>query len=325
MDVVSSGRRSLLAASGALTAQWIFPLLAHAQGNSPDAPTAGEVDLVDDPTRGESGIFDVNYFGPPAMRDAKGPFVFPADVESPLAYGIDISHHTAEVPWKDLRSSGVSYVYMKASQSSNGRDARFVEFWKAASVSGVPYGAYHFLTAGVGGREQGAYFAKRLAEVGGLAKGQLQPVVDLEWDTFGPSFKRVVVRQSSLGPVYKDYWDGDRLDNAQKARIVATVNDCVAELRARVVPLDIKPIIYTNRSWWEDHIPAGTVFPECTVWISDYRDESYKHKSPRSVGGHDYYLWQFTDKATVKVGSKMHGPYDANRLLFGGLNHITIY
>lgn len=279
-----------------------------------------EFDLVDEPTRGFYANYDVANFGPPLLRNAKRNFSFPKDAEDNLAYGLDVSHHTKEVPWLSLKASKVNYVYIKASQSTAGRDGKFVEFWRAAATSGLPFGAYHFLTAGVSGRDQAEFFLKRLREAGGLAKGNLQPVIDLEWDEFGPAFKRVISGTTPAGTkIYKDYWD-----DVTKTAIVATVNEFAETMRTRLGNLSIKPVIYTNRSWWEDHIPAGTVFSGCTIWISDYRQQSYQKKSPRSVSSHEYYLWQFTDLGEVIVANKKYGPFDCNKLIFGEIYKITI-
>jgi GH25 family lysozyme M1 (1,4-beta-N-acetylmuramidase) len=281
--------------------------------------STNEVDLVGEPSRGDYGTFDVDNFGPPALRVVKEKFVFPDDVDEQLAYGIDISHYTKEVPWTQLSACKVNYVYIKASQSSNGRDGKFVSFWQGAATSGLPYGAYHFVTAGISGTEQAKYFMKRLNEVGGLKKGHLQPVIDLEWDEWGSEFKRVAVGRSPQGEtLYKDYWD-----DVTKEQIAKTVNDCLNGLRAAAGNLALKPIVYTNRSWWDSHIPPHSHF-DCTVWISDYRDKSYASNSPRSVQGHDYHLWQFTAGAKIKSGNATYGPYDSNKLVFGAIDKVTI-
>ncbi len=319
-------RRLVLTAGGTVLVNAYLPSVrAQTEPNSPASASntglSAEVALNDEPDRGYYANYDVNNFGPPQARDAKRSFMFPKDVESrgALAYGIDVSHHCSEVPWPILKAHGVNYVYIKASQSRNAHDPRFEEFWAAAPTSGIPWGAYHFLTAGVSGKDQGEYFVKRLGQVGGLTKNLLQPVIDLEWDIYGPDFKRVVISTKPSGPVYKDYWE-----TVSSQSIVDTVNSCVDLIRAAYPTLDIRPIIYTNASWWGDRIPVGTTFPHCTVWISDYRKASYAKKSPNSVSGHAYYLWQFTDGAMIDTGSKQFGPFDANKLVFGGINHILI-
>ena len=316
MEESAFTRRNALIAGAALAGTTLIGSMP-ASGAS---PSIEEVDLTDDPTRGYYAHFDLDNFGPVQLRDAKRDFVFPANVEQHGIYGIDVSHHAKVVPWEHLSAASVSYVYVKASQSVNGRDAKFREFWDGAASAGLPRGAYHFLTAGVSGTDQAAYFLKRLGEIGGLKKGHLQPVLDLEWDIYGPDFKLVVIGTRPNGDkIYKDYWDG-----VTKKSMVDAVNNWVKAVRSAAGDLAIKPLIYTNRSWWEDHVPAGTVFENCTIWISDYRKQSYIDHAPRSVAGHDYYLWQFTDKATIAVGARRFGPYDSNRLLDAGIEKILI-
>jgi GH25 family lysozyme M1 (1,4-beta-N-acetylmuramidase) len=317
MQPRSISRRQAIATGISAISSICIPTTASGQVT---ADPATEFDLVDEPTRGFYANYDVANFGPPAFRNARRNFVFPNDAEVNLAYGLDVSHHTKEVPWLLLKASKVNYVYIKASQSTTGRDGKFVEFWRAAGTSGLPIGAYHFLTAGVSGRSQAEFFLKRLRETSGLGRGNLQPVIDLEWDVNGPGFKRVVAGTTSSGSkVYKDYWDGVATKD-----IIAAVNDFADTIRSGLGSLAIKPVIYTNRSWWEEHIPAGTVFPGCTIWISDYRQQSYQNNSPRSVPGHEYYIWQFTDLGKVVVGNRQYGPFDCNKLIFGEINRITI-
>lgn len=283
------------------------------------SPEITEVDLTDEPSRGQYGTYDLNRFGPTQFRDMEPHFQFPNSAEVELAYGIDISHYTTEVPWAELRKSKVNYVYIKASQSRNGRDKKFAQFWHDAASSDVPFGAYHFLTAGPSGAEQGAYFMKRVKDAGGLRKGHLQPVIDLEWDTFGPDFKRVVVGKTKKGePIYKDYWDDKSLD------IVKIVNECAETIRKANPELNLRPIIYTAQEWWKHHIPTNTVFPKCDVWIADYWPNTFAARTPRTVPLHKYHLWQFTDKGSIKIGDKVYGPYDTNRLVFGGIEKVLI-
>lgn len=310
-------RRDALAATGGFiaTCSVLNPISrAHAM------LMPNEVILADEPTRGYYGSYDLDNFGPAPQRKVGKEFEFPKDVDATSAYGIDISHHTREIPWNALGSSKVNYIYMKASQSCNGRDSRFVEFWTSAKRYRLPCGAYHFLTAGVAGHDQALYLLARLDEVGGLKTGDLQPCIDLEWDEYGPSFTRIASGRTPTGTiVYEDYWK-----NIRPAEIVKTINDFIGAFRSAPGMAAVKPVIYTVRSWWEKYIPDGTVFEDCSIWIADYRLASYVSGSPRSVQGHRYYLWQFTDKALINAGGKIYGPFDSNKLLFGGIDHLKI-
>lgn len=276
--------------------------------------TTKEVDLIDEPSRGHYGTFDVDNFGPSMIRVMHKDFVFSRDVDVDCGYGIDVSHYTENVPWADWKGFKVNYVDVKASQSINGRGGKFTTFWRDAATCRVPYEAYHCLTAGVSGRDQGNYFLKRLDEVGGLKKNQLQPVIDLERDEWGSDFKRVATGRTPQGEtIFNDYWD-----SVPKSSVVETVNECMDTIRSGVGALAIHPIIYTNRSWWQLHVASKTKF-DCSVWISDCRKESYINNAPRLVTAHDYYLWQFTDRAHIKSGAISYGRYDCNKLIAAGL------
>ena len=94
----------------------------HAHAETSAASPVDEILLTDEPPIGYYGTYDLDYFGPPAERNVKKNFVFPRDVESEAAYGIDISHYTNAVPWGALKAAKVNYVYIKSSESRNGRD-----------------------------------------------------------------------------------------------------------------------------------------------------------------------------------------------------------
>jgi GH25 family lysozyme M1 (1,4-beta-N-acetylmuramidase) len=283
-----------------------------------------EVDLVDDAPLGEMGNFDSNFYGPPETRAVREVFKFPVDAESASAYGIDISHHSKEVPWDGMKTAKVNYVYIKAGQGARNRDPMFETHWAAAERIGMPCGAYHFLSAGVPGKDQGDYFLKRIRDVGGLKSGRhLQPVIDLEWDFLGGAFKRTVlktmVQNGKSVAIYKDYWSDYSSDE-----IARQMNDCLAVVREGLAPLGVKPIIYTNRSWWETRLKPGVRFADCTIWTSDYRRASYSDGVPRSVAGHTYHLWQFTERGKITVAGKDYGPFDCNKLVKGSLENLRI-
>ncbi len=271
-------RRTVLsnaAAATVLAAGW--PIAAAAQ--------VVEQDLVDDDSLGTLGAFDVNNFGPPGTRAVKKNFVFPTDVDATGVFGADLSHHNGVVDWAALRDAGAKYVYTKSSQSDRARDKTFETNWAGLRGVNLPVGGYHFLTAGVPGGDQARYFAKRLKAVG-LRSGDLQPVVDLEWDFLGKEFKESKT----------DYWKA-----MTAADIVTLVNDSIATLKQELLPLAVTPIVYTNLSWWDANI-RGAVFPNTAIWISDYRQKSYENKLPRTVPRHETVLWQFTESGSSARG-----------------------
>jgi len=276
--------------------------------------------LTDDEPLGVMGEFDANYLGPAESRAARDRFVFPHDADSLTAYGIDISHHTESVPWAALKEARVNYVYMKASQALKW-DGKFADHWQAAKRHAMPRGAYHWLTPGLSGKDQGEYLVGRIKAAGGLEKGDLQPVIDLEWDYLGKTFKRqketrkIGKRQVTT---FKDYWS----DLSLQATL-DTITTCVAAIKAGFPDLNVAPIVYTNRSWWDERLNPQ-VRLGCRVWPSDYRQKSYDAHEPRPVLNHTYNMWQFTEKGMIVVGNDRYGPFDCNKIVKGTIVDLTI-
>ena len=305
---VEFSRRSVLAGSASVA---FLGLNSPSSGHS--MPSA-EIVLSKDASLGEMGQYDANYLGPPANRAPRGPFAFPADADSDVLYGIDISHWTKEVPWSGLKGARVNYVYIKASQGARARDGMFETHWGAAKQHNMPRGAYHWLTPGVPGAAQGDYFVSRLKSGGGLTKGDMQPVIDLEWDFLGKDFRRTPLG----GGRFKDYWS-----DHSAAAIATEVNDCIATVKKGFPGLSVRPVIYTNRSWWDERLTPATRF-DAPVWLADYRQKSYEQQIPRLIAGHEYNLWQFTEKGTITIASKRYGPFDCNKIIKGDLANLLI-
>jgi lysozyme len=283
--------------------------------------SSGEIDLTNDDTRGMLGELDLRLSGVVNVRAAMQAFVFPTNADDGKPYGIDVSHHNDTFPWKSLNNTKVSYAYVKASQGIRGRDDRFEDNWRGASqVANIPVGAYHFLTAGLSGKDQAEYFLNRLKAVGGLKKGCLQPVVDLEWDTLGPNFKKVVIGRTRDGkPIYKDYWE-----DIPSEEIADNVQSFIDIVTASFGDLKVVPRIYTNRSWWLPRVGNKVRFRNCKIWISDYRKTSYNSQQPLSVPGHEYDLWQFTETGKIRINGKDGPQVDCNKYLEDSLSGLLI-
>lgn len=58
--------------------------------------------------------------------------------------GIDVSHHQNEVDWHAVRSAGIEFVFIKATEGTTFVDPKFKHNWRAAKEAGLIRGAYHF-------------------------------------------------------------------------------------------------------------------------------------------------------------------------------------
>lgn len=102
-------------------------------------------------------------------------------------FGIDVSHYTdSRLNLDDLKVKNVRFVYIKATQGTSSKDAKFAQFWdgmgKLDPAVKVPRGAYHFLSSTSPGKPQADAFVDYITLHGGIKTGDLPPVVDLEWD-----------------------------------------------------------------------------------------------------------------------------------------------
>lgn len=90
--------------------------------------------------------------------------------------GVDISSHNGNVDFDKVKASGVSFVFLKATEGLSFVDPRFAANHRAARAAGLKVGAYHFFRFDSDGYRQGLHF---LATVDTLPL-DLPLVIDVE-------------------------------------------------------------------------------------------------------------------------------------------------
>jgi len=99
----------------------------------------------------------------------------PSFIEFPVR-GIDVSNHQEKIHWNRVPHDSVSFVYIKATEGRDFRDARFLENWRGCAQAGLRRGAYHYFTQKSTGLQQAANFTAVVPK----DPEALPPVVDLE-------------------------------------------------------------------------------------------------------------------------------------------------
>ena len=74
--------------------------------------------------------------------------------------GIDISHHQFTIDWPLVKTAGIAFAYIKATEGGDGVDEDFAENWAGARDAGLARGAYHFYNFCKTASEQAANFIK---------------------------------------------------------------------------------------------------------------------------------------------------------------------
>lgn len=77
--------------------------------------------------------------------------------------GVDVSHHQGSINWTAVRSTGVAFAFIKATEGATHQDRLFAANWRDAMSAGLSRGAYHFFTFCTPGAPQASDFIRALA------------------------------------------------------------------------------------------------------------------------------------------------------------------
>ena len=175
-------------------------------------------------------------------------------------YGIDISRHQHEkghrrygINWRQVRilslgkshptegqTFAVSFVYIKATQSTTILNRYFRHDYTQAKRQGIHVGAYHFFSLSTTPQAQADYFLKHAV----IAKGDFPPVLDVE-----PTEKQI----AAIG--------GDR----ELMRRIRIWLEIVARRTGK------SPILYVNQNFIFNHMKdAADIKKKYNVWIARY-------------------------------------------------------
>ncbi|PZX18047.1 lysozyme [Breznakibacter xylanolyticus] len=101
---------------------------------------------------------------------------YPVGASAYEVFGVDVSKHSGKIDWGKLKSNGVDFAYIKATEGIDYVDPLYKKNYKALREQGLLFGAYHFFRFCKDGRQQALHFIKHAR----LQKGDLVPVVDVE-------------------------------------------------------------------------------------------------------------------------------------------------
>ena len=186
-------------------------------------------------------------------------------------FGIDVSHHNGAINWNNVNRSQVNFVYCKATQGRSFIDpmlhSNIGELKRLNFIRGV----YHFLTfKDVTATEQ----INNLLNTGldFSQPGTLPPVLDVEWQQSDSLNKYIKDNQSLCAQKVLDWLTGVEAATGRK------------------------PLIYTNKFFWQDYMGNPPGFDDHLLWVASYRNDE-----PRlPEGWDDYAIWQFTESASVQ-------------------------
>lgn len=188
------------------------------------------------------------------------PFPRPTDFD---VHGIDVSKYQGEIDWDSVRTAGVRFAWIKATEGGDHIDAKFARNWVAAKAAGVPRGAYHFVYWCRPAEEQAAWFTANVPN----DPDALPPVLDVEWNGHSKTCAKRVPRDVAIG---------------EMKTILAAMERAYGK----------KPVIYTAVDFHRDVMKGE--FTEYPIWV-----RSVKYHPSVKYGDRRWKFWQHTAEGRV--------------------------
>ncbi len=206
--------------------------------------------------------------------------------------GPDVSGHQhgqgTAIDWPAVAAGGVSFVFVKATESNWYVNPWFARDYQGARDAGLVRSAYHFArpTPDLASATAQADMLLRVAGVGDQP-GDLPLTLDLE-------------QSGGLSPAQLVAWTQRLLDRVEQATGRA-------------------PLIYTYPYFWATAMGGTSAFTRYPLWIASYQQSG--PALPLPGGWRDWTFWQHTDRSTEPGilggvdGNRFRGSVDELRAL----------
>lgn len=156
--------------------------------------------------------------------------------------GIDVSRWQKGIDWKAVAADGVQFAFLKATDGANGVDPEYQNHRKAAKAAGLLVGGYHYFRFEQDIPQQAVNFMRTLGDI----RGELPPVVDVEWDRYS-----------------SHYSEGHTMDDEAADRVAVFISILAHSMRGL-------PIIYTNYYFWNMG-KRDSSFENSPLWVPNYK------------------------------------------------------
>ncbi|MCX5789076.1 MAG: GH25 family lysozyme [Elusimicrobia bacterium] len=190
------------------------------------------------------------------------PAYHPPDVSSYPVRGIDVSHYQDVIDWDKVKTAGLSFVYIKATDGDDIQDDQFKRNWEGATRAGLLKGAYHFYDFCTDPEPQFANLLKVLPK----EPGMLPPFIDLE---------RSVECKPKDMPTKEEF-----------------LQDFAVFVDAVRKAYGMKPILYLEPAIYHKYLEG--IAEDYVIWFPDPDDNA-----PDVPSGLTWTFWQYSFKGRV--------------------------
>jgi len=215
----------------------------------------------------------------------------PAGAQTYLA-GIDVSHWQGTIDWSAVAKDpqGIKFAIIKATEGQTVTDSSYATNKANAHAAGIKTGAYHFADPDTSANDA-KLEADHFISVAHLSAGDLVPALDLE-----------------------------ATGNLDPKTLIAWTQQWLSEI---VTVTGVKPMIYSNPSFWQNSMSNTTQFADegFVLWLAHWTSNSQPTVPANNWGGHGWTFWQWTDNDSV---SGISGRVDADRYGATDFTRVTI-
>ena len=178
--------------------------------------------------------------------------------------GVDVSEYQGEIDWDKIKSQGIDFAFIKATEGSKSKDNYFdTNFSKLKQMDNMLIGCYHFFSFETTGEEQAQNYIKVVGNVEN-DNSLIIPIVDIEYYSY---YKKAKPSKE---------WVLEELQNL--------LNKMEEQYR-------VKPIIYTTMEFYNDYIKGN--FEEYDLWIRNIITKPDLEQK-------EWKFWQYTGKGRLE-------------------------
>lgn len=188
--------------------------------------------------------------------------------------GIDVSTYQGNINWMDVRSTGIDFAMIKATQGRSKTaayrdftDSKFTANITGAHSVGIRCGVYHYLTA------QTVPEAMKEAE---YFLSVIEP------------FRKIISLYAAVDVESSKYLPNDK----------TLLTQIVIAFCSRVEAAGYDPMIYTNLDWMKNRLNDISAYP---LWLALWRD---REKVPTKNQFPSMRIWQWGTEAVKGIAGK---------------------
>ncbi len=199
-------------------------------------------------------------------------------------WGIDVSHHQGSIDWAQVKQSGCSFAFIKATEGATFIDKLFQHNHQCAKENGLLVGAYHFLRSSSTIEAQLENFRNVTA---GCYPGDLPPALDIE-----------------LPKQWSELKASECVDLAMQ--FLQGIEELLAPLASKTAGKPL-PFIYLSPNFADQILKNDPRLERYPLWLAHYTTAA-QPRTPQPWS--EWKFWQHSNEGRV---SGIAGNVDLNR------------